>query len=348
MATAYVDGELSTAERSRFKRRLNEDPTLREEVEANQALKAALSDLPRLKAPRNFVLDPAVYGKPARPSFLLQFYPQLRAATAVMSLVFIFSLSLNLWSAPSMSENQQASAPAVAMDEVAMEPLADAVEVEKEVAVDAAAEAESVEEAGEASFDVDVIDVEPTMVPTAAATAELTVNSAESEATSADDAAMAAAGAPAAEEVMEEEVMAEEVMAEEAMAEEAMASDDGFALAVPADDETVIADETTIEATAEPISPRSVSVATEEQVRVVTPTAIPTQAPQEVASNTAADTTAVEVDSAASEEETVPRSIDGNEQRANLISLLVIVQIVLGIVVLTLLTLTFVAHRQLN
>jgi hypothetical protein len=59
----FIDGRLSGIERTEFEKRLANEPTLRAELESLQATVKLLREMPRLKAPRNFTLDPAVYGK---------------------------------------------------------------------------------------------------------------------------------------------------------------------------------------------------------------------------------------------------------------------------------------------
>lgn len=133
---AYVDGELSAAERRDFERELNSDAALRAEVEQLQALQASLRNMPRRRVPRNFTLDPAAYGRPA-PNRLGQAYPALRAATAVAAFVFVLALGLGLLGrAPAAPV--PASAPELAMESlesVAEAPAAEATRVVTETVV---------------------------------------------------------------------------------------------------------------------------------------------------------------------------------------------------------------------
>ena len=64
--TAYLDGALTPAERKRFERLLASDRALRASLEEQRLIKASLRRLPRMRAPRNFTLDPARYGRPYR------------------------------------------------------------------------------------------------------------------------------------------------------------------------------------------------------------------------------------------------------------------------------------------
>lgn len=55
---AYLDGELSPRERARFEAMLASDPALQQALNEARSLKAALAQLPRVRAPRNFTLTP--------------------------------------------------------------------------------------------------------------------------------------------------------------------------------------------------------------------------------------------------------------------------------------------------
>lgn len=65
---AYLDGELDAAERAAVERRLAVEPALSEELAGLRMTAALLGMAERVRAPRSFTLDPAVYGRPARPS----------------------------------------------------------------------------------------------------------------------------------------------------------------------------------------------------------------------------------------------------------------------------------------
>ncbi len=64
--SAYIDDELTPEERRAVEARLAQDPALREAVNEMRQNAHLLTGLPRVKAPRNFTLDPAVYGRRAR------------------------------------------------------------------------------------------------------------------------------------------------------------------------------------------------------------------------------------------------------------------------------------------
>ena len=80
--TAYLDDSLSSADRTHFEAALEQDASLQAELEQERAVKQALGQLPQRRVPRNFTLDPALYGRPARQP-LIQAYPVLRAATGL-------------------------------------------------------------------------------------------------------------------------------------------------------------------------------------------------------------------------------------------------------------------------
>ncbi len=123
--TAYVDGRLSAEQRRQFEAQLAQDETLRAEVTALQAVKQQLTALPTVRAPRNYTLDPALYGAPDS-AFGAQIYPAVRFATAMAALVFIFMVTLTL-----LPDNQAAQETAMS------EPVA--VEIVREAPQDAAA-----------------------------------------------------------------------------------------------------------------------------------------------------------------------------------------------------------------
>jgi hypothetical protein len=94
LLSAYLDGELSDREKKMLEQRLTLEGALRAELDGLRETVALVRDLPRLKAPRNFTLDPAVYTRPVpwwkRLSSLevaLQLSGVLGAAAAVVLIV---------------------------------------------------------------------------------------------------------------------------------------------------------------------------------------------------------------------------------------------------------------------
>lgn len=65
LLSAYLDNELTPAERAALERRLAAEPGLAAELDALRGVVAQARALPLLKAPRDFRLNPAVYGRPA-------------------------------------------------------------------------------------------------------------------------------------------------------------------------------------------------------------------------------------------------------------------------------------------
>jgi hypothetical protein len=99
---AYVDNALSPAERVRFEARLVEDADLQAEVESLRQVKQMMAAVPRRRVPRNFTLDPAQYGRPARQP-LLQAQPALRLVTVLTAVIFIVVLAID-WDLPGMPQ----------------------------------------------------------------------------------------------------------------------------------------------------------------------------------------------------------------------------------------------------
>ncbi len=110
---AYLDGEMSAAEREAFERRLAQDPALQQELETLRATVALLHMAERVPVPRNFTLDPAVYGRQVRPNWLarLQAARPMALAAAVAAVAIIMGGVL-LWN----SAMQFASPTMVAME----------------------------------------------------------------------------------------------------------------------------------------------------------------------------------------------------------------------------------------
>ena len=84
--TAYLDGALTPGEQRDFEQRLADDEALQSDVEQQRLIKESLATLSHLRAPRNFTLDPARYGRP-QPAGRL--YPALRTATVLAAILFV-------------------------------------------------------------------------------------------------------------------------------------------------------------------------------------------------------------------------------------------------------------------
>ncbi len=96
MLTAYLDNALTPKERQQFEQQLAGDAALQAELSEMRAWRQQMRRLPRRRAPRNFTLDPVLYGRP-RSEPLLQAYPVLRTATALVAVIFVFALAANFF-----------------------------------------------------------------------------------------------------------------------------------------------------------------------------------------------------------------------------------------------------------
>ncbi len=113
--TAYLDGALTPKQERLFEERLTSDQALRYNVEQQKLLKRNLTQIPRLRSPRNFTLDPALYGRP-EPDPAARVYPALRAATALVGLFFVVAVAAILLTTGQSGRQSVALAPQV--DEV--------------------------------------------------------------------------------------------------------------------------------------------------------------------------------------------------------------------------------------
>jgi hypothetical protein len=125
LITAYLDDAMSANEKLRFEEMLKSDAELLAELEMQRNIKAAMADLPRLRAPRSFTLDPALYGKPVAAYGML--YPALRTATVFAMILFIALVSIDLFAPGRSSDSMVASrseetAAMIAADELAESP----------------------------------------------------------------------------------------------------------------------------------------------------------------------------------------------------------------------------------
>jgi len=93
---AYLDGALPAQEQRRFEQELEQDAALRADLEQLRWVKLSVEQMPRMRAPRNFILDPAVHGLKTRPQPARSLYPGLRVATALTAFFFILTLALDL------------------------------------------------------------------------------------------------------------------------------------------------------------------------------------------------------------------------------------------------------------
>jgi anti-sigma factor RsiW len=94
--SAYLDGQLSSQERTRLESRLEASTELRATLDDLRQTRTLLRSQPRLRAPRNFTLTPEMAGLYGRRRPLPGAYPALRLATILASLFFVVVLAGNL------------------------------------------------------------------------------------------------------------------------------------------------------------------------------------------------------------------------------------------------------------
>ena len=133
MLTAYVDDELSAAERARFEQMMADDASLKAEMERQRQFKRAIQSLPRAAAPRNFILSKAAFQEAPTPQRAIQLYPVLRTATALAAVFMVIVVVAGTFSSRSFSEP------------IAFDTAAPAAEADESVALQSQAEGEAAE-----------------------------------------------------------------------------------------------------------------------------------------------------------------------------------------------------------
>lgn len=291
---AYVDGELSAGERRQFEAQLAGDAALRAELAQLRQVKQGIQQLPRARAPRNFTLDPAVYGRP-QPQPAFELYPALRVATALAAFFFIIAVVLDL------------ATPAGGLGQ----PLAAVTQQEP------AAEVGVVEEAADAARLEVTQAVEEVVVESEAVEVTRVVTESVEE----EEMPAAEEEAPAEEEAMEVE-MAEEPA--EQLEEGAAAEDE--AMTAPAEDEAAGEDVDDGEA---PAAAAPAVVATATETATVTPQPAPTSTLE------------------APDERRGVEALPAEEPVGGGLPLLLIAEIVFGVGLVVLLTVTLFIRRNL-
>ena len=95
LLSAYLDGQLNPSESAHLESRLKTDPQLVSVLTDLRTTRNLLRKLPARRAPRNFTLTRKMVGQnPPLP----RVYPVFRFATALATLLFIFSFGLNSFS----------------------------------------------------------------------------------------------------------------------------------------------------------------------------------------------------------------------------------------------------------
>jgi hypothetical protein len=93
LITEYIDGQLLGEQLTAFEARLQAEPDLRAEYEAHRDTVRLLQMAERVRVPRNFTLDPAVYGRPQTTSWVDRLaalfgpVPLAAASGAIMALL---------------------------------------------------------------------------------------------------------------------------------------------------------------------------------------------------------------------------------------------------------------------
>ena len=92
LLSSYLDGQTSPSDSTRLEARLKTDPELGRALQALRESRGLLRQLPHRRAPRNFTLTRQMVGlKPPLP----RAYPVFRFATALATILFIFSFASN-------------------------------------------------------------------------------------------------------------------------------------------------------------------------------------------------------------------------------------------------------------
>jgi hypothetical protein len=143
---AYLDGQLSQADRERFEDLLASSAALREELQEMSFWQQQMRTLPRRRVPRNFTLDPVLHSRPQRRP-LAGAYPLLRGATALAALMLVIAVAANVF-VGNFNASPTQDAASVAMSEIAIEeaPAAEAPQMQAEMAAEAVEEESIIEE----------------------------------------------------------------------------------------------------------------------------------------------------------------------------------------------------------
>jgi len=109
LLSAYLDGELSDRDRHMLEQRLAAEADLRRSLDELRATVRLVGRLPRLKAPRNFTLDPAQFQRPApwwERLFASGMALQLTGAlgTAASIILIVLGLALSGQETPSLQD----------------------------------------------------------------------------------------------------------------------------------------------------------------------------------------------------------------------------------------------------
>ena len=117
--SAYLDGQLSPRERARLETRLKTDVDLQQALQELRRTRAVLRNLPKLRAPRNYMLSPEMAGvRKEQP----RVYPVFRFASLLASLLFVLLVAgdylvAQRYATTAIPLSQTAEAPLALMEE---------------------------------------------------------------------------------------------------------------------------------------------------------------------------------------------------------------------------------------
>lgn len=114
LLSAYIDGQLLGRARQEFEARLAREPELRARLEATRRMLGLVRSLPAVPAPRNFILDPAQYSRPAYVRRVARWYPTLRLATTLTTALLILIFAADLIISQALTPTFRAAAPVAA------------------------------------------------------------------------------------------------------------------------------------------------------------------------------------------------------------------------------------------
>lgn len=108
LLSAYLDNQLSAAERLTVERRLQGNTALQAELQELRALKSLLGDMPALSLPRSFTLDPAT----AAPARRFALFGVLRFGSLLATLLLALTFTFDLFASPTAVIAPQAASQA--------------------------------------------------------------------------------------------------------------------------------------------------------------------------------------------------------------------------------------------
>ncbi|UCE00305.1 MAG: zf-HC2 domain-containing protein [Chloroflexota bacterium] len=100
--SAYLDGELSRKERNRLEANLESNEQLRSVLNQLQQTRGVIRSLPRLRAPRNYILTPEMVGEKEKQ---VGFFPVLRFASVMATLLLVILFLGDYIMLPSLVES---------------------------------------------------------------------------------------------------------------------------------------------------------------------------------------------------------------------------------------------------